>query len=141
MLIGGAIGVHSKNIYRAFFFGFLSHYVLDMIPHWEYLSSLNEVLIPINVFKILIDFGLGLLIVFLILRFFSKKMSLIVLVGMGASILPDALQMIIYFLKLNWLMPLFNFHQWVHSPIDLTLWPGLLVMVFVFISGILIFKI
>lgn len=141
MIIGGAVGARSKNIYWAFFFGLISHYMLDAIPHWEYLSSLNQVVLPINMIKIFFDLSLGLLAIFLLLRFSSRKISWIVLIGVGASILPDAFQTIIYFFKLDWLMPLFNFHQWAHSPIDLTLWPGLAVMLFVFISSIIIIKI
>lgn len=140
MVIGGAIGARSKNIYWAFFFGFLSHYLLDFIPHWEYLSSLNQIFIPVNILKVLLDFALGLLAMYLILSAFSRKMSLVILVGMGASILPDALQTVIYFLKLTWLTPLFNFHQWIHCSFDLTLWPGLVIMACTFLVSILVIE-
>lgn len=140
ILIGGAVGTRSKNIYWAFLFGLVSHYLLDAIPHWEYLSSLDEALICVNMFKIAVDFGLGLLAVWMFCRIFSRKISWKVLIAVGASILPDAGQTIIYFLKLNWLKPLFDFHQTVHSPIDLAFWPGLAAMVLVFAASALIME-
>jgi len=33
MLAGAAIGVHSPNVWAAFCFGLISHYLLDSLPH------------------------------------------------------------------------------------------------------------
>lgn len=33
LLVGAAIGRHVENIWLVIFFSFLSHYILDMIPH------------------------------------------------------------------------------------------------------------
>ncbi|MFC1700768.1 hypothetical protein ACFLZ0_01350 [Patescibacteria group bacterium] len=138
IIIGGALGTRSKNIFWAFIFGFFSHYILDFIPHWEYVCELENIFIPINVLKIFIDLMIGLLIVLLIIRFSKNK--LFILVGAGASILPDILQVVIFYLRLDCLEYLSIFHNIVHANMDLSLLPGLLVMFLIFIAGILIIK-
>lgn len=138
MLIGGAIGVHSKNICWAFLFGFLSHFVLDMIPHWEYLDHLKQVGYPKNFPKIFIDFAVGISAVMLLTWSFPNK--LVILSAVAGSIIPDALQIMIHFFKLNWLKPLFDFHRKIHSDKELSFWQGIPVFLLIIFLTLLILK-
>ena len=39
MLVGAAIGSQVSSYWLAFLFGLMSHYLLDSLPHWDYLQK------------------------------------------------------------------------------------------------------
>lgn len=107
------------SIFFIFFISFASHYILDSIPHWDYsLSSFVKVfnkdgvyrgerkfifqksLLIKDLIKILLDFFVGLLIIFLFIGF-SNNFDKILITGLiiFASSLPDILQVCYAFLK------------------------------------------
>lgn len=113
--------------------GFLSHFILDAIPHWDYSlgsmkkdkdNPLNDDMI-INkdfvkdILKIGLDAALGLLLSYLIFGFYLKFSVLMILSGALGSMAPDALQ----FIYMKWrhepIVSLQRFHIWIHSKIRL----------------------
>lgn len=114
-----------------FAIGFLSHFVLDAIPHWDYnLGSRKEdVENPINndiiinryfikdFFKMAADGFIGLLFAFFFYVFYLKYSLFVILCGVVGACVPDALQ----FLQMKWktrpLVALQSFHLLVHAEI------------------------
>ncbi len=109
MLLGAAIGSSVRSIPLAIILAFLSHYFLDFIPHIDYeLKDMEKkkwiMLLP-NLFKVALDFFLGLLLIFI----FSKNQPIIYLCAFLA-IVPDGLTV------LHSLMPnkILTFHNKLH---------------------------
>ncbi len=109
--------------------GFLSHFALDTIPHWDYslLSIKRDVNNPINdnmiinkkfvldFSKIAMDATLGIVLSLLVFSFGYKVSLLAVFSGAIGGIVPDGLQ----FVYMKWrhepLISLQKFHIWIHS--------------------------
>lgn len=86
LLTGAAIATKIHNPIMGLFFAFLSHYILDFIPHCEYIPSLKKSskISPTVLFKIGIDFLIGVFILLLLCQ--NKFLALI---GGFLAILPD----------------------------------------------------
>ena len=109
--------------------GFISHFVLDAIPHWDYkLNSKKEdgnnhmnddMVINKNfikdILKISFDGILGLLLSLIVFNFYFKFSTFVVLSGVIGAMMPDALQ----FVYMKWrhepLISLQKFHLWIHA--------------------------
>lgn len=39
IVVSGLLGTTTNNYFLAAVFGFVSHYLLDAIPHWDYLPD------------------------------------------------------------------------------------------------------
>jgi hypothetical protein len=109
--------------------GFLSHFLLDAIPHWDYhLDSMreekdnpmnNDIIINVKFFgdllKISLDGMMGLLLAYLIFGFFMENSVVAILCGAIGAMTPDALQ----FAYMKWrhepLSSLQRFHLWIHA--------------------------
>lgn len=109
--------------------GFLSHFVLDAIPHWDYkLNSKKEdtnnhmnddMVINKDFLKDILKIGfdglLGLLLSLIVFNFYFKFSVFIVLSGAIGAMMPDALQ----FVYMKWrhepLTSLQKFHLWIHA--------------------------
>jgi hypothetical protein len=109
--------------------GFLSHFVLDAIPHWDYAlqsvqedknNSLNNNVILDgrflkDILKIGLDSTIGLLLSLLIFCFYFKSSVLAILCGAIGAMTPDVLQ----FVYMKWrhepLVSLQKFHLWIHA--------------------------
>lgn len=107
---------------------FLSHFLLDAIPHWHYriLSKSKDDSSPFgekldfgrsflkDIFRTGIDFGLGLIVLLVISKiFFPENLGLVFLAAV-ASVLPDALQ--VFYYRFKNFKPLYWF-QWLHEKI------------------------
>ena len=108
---------------------FLSHFVLDAIPHWDYSlqslkedkdNSLNNDMIlngkfVNDIFKISLDIIIGISLSFLVFSFYLKYSVWAVLCGAIGAMTPDALQ----FIYMKWrhepLVSLKKFHVWIHA--------------------------
>lgn len=90
MLLGAAVGTLVKNVPLAIFLAFLSHYLLDVMPHNEYPIEKDWekhwYLTMSNMLKVLIDFSIGILLIFI----FSKNTLIIYICALVANI-PDGL--------------------------------------------------
>lgn len=169
-VVGGALGrLLPGGPIIALVAGFASHFLLDLIPHWDYeLSSVVKTpkdsplgsdsqgesfgvvgsqIVPGRLFwhdvaKVLLDLALGALVVWL---FFSDPQAVLISVWWGAfgAVLPDGLQ----FVYLKWqprvLRPLQRFHRFVHSNHDFRFRPvaGVAYQALIIAAAILVVKI
>jgi phosphatidylglycerophosphatase A len=117
-----------------FSLAFISHFILDAIPHWDYsLSSLehkdenkmhDDMILDKrflkDMSKISLDMLLGILIVSMI--FFVTNTSIspwVFLLGIIGGVLPDALQFLYWKWKHEPLKSLQKFHIWIHADLHL----------------------
>ena len=59
MLVGAAIGARVRNIWLVFILAWLSHYLLDFLPHWDYLDAI-DIANPDHLLKMGLDFIIGI---------------------------------------------------------------------------------
>lgn len=111
------------NAAAIFFISFVSHYLLDFIPHWEYELSFfngeNKKFFLKDLIKIFIDLSLGAIIGFLIIGLSVSfegifKLSLIIFF----SCLPDILEAGSIFWKKFSFVQLKKMHYFFHSKIE-----------------------
>jgi len=123
-----------------FLFGFVSHFVLDFIPHGDE-SLVNDKWSTARKLRRMFFIGwLDLLMVVIFAYWYVERSQVVnynVLLGIFAAILPDSLQMIYQFLvwrgfSLSWVLHRLQFyHTYLHHFIEhrfgfiLTLWQGL----------------
>jgi hypothetical protein len=130
---------------------FVSHFILDAIPHWEYdLSSKSETVDPMNsdliinkrFFQDLLVIGtdaiIGLLIVLLCFTFYGPHLLLIPILGALAAVLPDGLQFLYFKWRHQPLISLQRFHIWIHAPKDFKykLAVGVFIQIIIMIAGV-----
>jgi hypothetical protein len=135
MLVGAAIGVQSENIWTAFCFGLMSHYLLDFLPHWDYLKKI-EIDKPSHFIKIFLDFILGVSIVIVLVWGFPQKLP--ILFALLGALLPDVSEFFYSEFKIKFLRPFHNFHHKVHYWKRLPLSKGLPLTLFVSLSAVFI---
>lgn len=136
-IVGGSLAVlASADPVATFCLGFLSHFVLDSIPHYDYplLSLYQNVddkldvgmnfgrLFLLDILRIGADFGIGLLVLFM---FYGDRPSFpyIILAGAFGAVLPDGLQFAYFKLKKAPLRAplrlLQRFHLFIHAESNL----------------------
>jgi len=100
ILVGAAIGAKTHNLGLIIILGIVSHFILDKIPHWDYINSglrdfretKNFKFLFMDLFKIGVDGLIGLSIAFLIIHQSHQMANLLFIVlGIFISILPDIL--------------------------------------------------
>lgn len=135
-VVGGLIGaVAAHNLPLAVAAGFLSHFILDTIPHWDYhLNSTHEDKenplnndiktqgrsFVIDLVKIGFDFCLGIALV--IWMFYGQSNTLMIgaLLGALAAIAPDPLQFVYWKFRRQPLIALQKFHaEFMHAKMRL----------------------
>lgn len=108
LIIGAAVGSQISNPAVAVSINLLLHYLLDFIPHWDYLDKILKKDIP----KIAVDFLIGVILLVPLYFIFLKAINPITFfLGAAGGILPDFLQGLYNLLGLNFL----NFHHRFHS--------------------------
>lgn len=127
-------GLVPTNPVLGFGLAFASHFVLDMIPHWDYklgsasrdeANVLNDDIVVGKAFiydlaKIGTDFALGLFGALIILAsFYNWTVWTWVLVGAIGGALPDVLQFVYFKWRHEPLVSLQRFHQLVHTKVRL----------------------
>jgi hypothetical protein len=136
-VLGGVIGLalHSSPA-TALAVGVASHFLLDTLPHWDYhLASLEgggsaatknmRVLSRNFVYdlaKISADVLIGVVGLWLVIRYLDRAATLAVWLGAIGGVLPDALQFAYFKLRWRALFYLQSFHQWIHTSHRLTGW-------------------
>ena len=136
-ILGGAIGAATGNPFLAFFTGFISHFVLDAIPHWDYHISSgrtnsetdftkNDIVINKesvgDILKIGLDFFGGIIIAYLLFRN-GNTLDWAVLLGALGGTTPDFMQFLYYKLRLKPLFWLQKFHLFMHAEKSLKHYP------------------
>lgn len=127
-----------------FILSFLSHFLIDMIPHWDYkaafverfkehrktgkpidIKELKNLFFKVDLAKFLFDGILGIFLSFLILNFFGFPISLnfgkifMFSFAVLGGILPDTLSLLYYFHKKyseeTFLRYFYGFHNAIHG--------------------------
>lgn len=133
-VIGGTLGAISRaHPIIAFLIGFVSHFLLDTIPHWDYellSSTKRKTDNPLegdmvfgkdfirDIFCIGIDFGIGLVVTsFLFLNGYLGGEEVLVSVIFGAlgGVAPDFLQFAYMKIRKEPFISLQKFHIFIHA--------------------------
>lgn len=101
LVFGAVWGVFISNFWLAVILAFLTHYLLDRLPHWEYncpgfKTMDNAFMIARDLFKVSADFFLGIALVIYLSR--GSAQQNIIIAAAFAGALPDA------FLFLYWVV-------------------------------------
>lgn len=130
MVAGAAAAkVLSSHPLEAFVIGWLSHYILDSVVHWDYPLSItggeehaplnireaSKKLIAYDVAKVLIDVLLGALIIYVLSRNFSPDNIHLLIAGAFGATIPDFLQFLYGVFKVRILAILQDFHNFMHA--------------------------
>lgn len=130
-IVGATISrIFFTNSLFAFCAGFASHFVLDALPHWDYIlyskkkSENNPLDLDMvigrsflrDLFNIGLDFFIGIVASLFIFNFFFKTESVILtLFGAIGGIFPDILQFFYMKIRREPLVSLQKFHHFVHT--------------------------
>jgi hypothetical protein len=131
-IVGGSIGaLVLGHPLLGFCFGFLSHFLLDAIPHFDYkLLSLQKgedkldidmkfgKLFAFDLLRISADVLIGLAVIF-IFFYNGEYMPGSVLAGAFGAVLPDVLQFVYFKIRTKPLQLLQRFHLFIHARKDL----------------------
>lgn len=85
LIVGAAIGAKVRKPGLILILGIVSHILMDLIPHWEYLTT-----IP----RMTVDFVAGFIILFFIMhkkKLFNINDLLFIALGIFAALIPDIL--------------------------------------------------
>ena len=112
IIVSGLLASQTGNYFLAALIGFISHYILDAIPHWDNYLSLNfkpraenekgflwHKFFIKEAVKIAVDIFAGLIILFLLFRIFEPVNVFPALIGIFFGILPDPLQLLYFITK------------------------------------------
>ncbi len=145
IIVSGLLGATTQNYFLAAVFGFVSHYILDAIPHWDFYLSpefnvkaeaedgkfIKEKFFWKEVSKIVIDILIGLGLLFILLKNLNYINITAVSISVFFGILPDPLQL--FYLMTKWRFIKWNFdfqefaHYSIHSKIDQKFWSGIII--------------
>ncbi|MDP3999004.1 MAG: hypothetical protein Q8P76_00200 [bacterium] len=134
-IVGAAAAqIFPSQPWLAFFAGFISHFIIDTIPHRDYsLSSLTESAddplaadMAINknsikdFLKVGFDASLGIVLASFIFTNFYESTLLLAIIGAVGGIVPDGLQFAYWKMRIEPLKSLQRFHIWIqrHSPLN-----------------------
>ncbi len=110
-----------------FFAGFVLHFILDAIPHWDYKLRSGSIDPYVgsrfvfdrvffgDVLRIGSDMSLGIILPLAFFYFYSDVPFYTVLAGAVGGIMPDALQFAYGRLRWKPLAVLQDFHFWIHT--------------------------
>jgi len=132
-IVGAAVALSAVgDIPLAGLLAFLSHFVLDAIPHWDYkINSLEEkenkeemeikngINLYSDIMKVAFDGLLGISVPLIIVFLIGKKYFFIALLGSSLAILPDFLQALYFKTHTPLLHHFMRFHTYIHSRIRL----------------------
>ncbi len=131
-VVGAGLSIVARaNPLTAFVMGFLSHFVLDAIPHWDYplrsatnssTSSIEDMRVGkdfvFDLLKIIADAILGLAVVMFVFQpefySFSDIITSGIFWGVVGGMAPDFLQFVYFKFKIQPFISLQHFHSWIH---------------------------
>lgn len=136
-IVGAAAAkLFPQHYVLAFSAAFVSHFLIDAIPHWDYhlrsfkrdednplnsdmVFGLNFIL---DMLDISFDFFLAIILPLLIFGSLEFSQLLIVFCGVVGGVLPDALQFVYFKFRHEPLISLQKFHQWIHTGTKIESW-------------------
>lgn len=111
LVVGATVGSQIGNPAAAFTINLMLHYLLDSLPHWDYLDKVLKKDVP----KILLDFIIGIVLLIPLYWLFSPSINLAsFLLGAAAAVLPDFLQGMRNLFHLDFLQFHSRFHHFIH---------------------------
>lgn len=137
MLVGAAIGSQGPNLWAVFSLGFISHFILDLLPHWDYLDSI-EINKPSHLIKIVLDAVLGSLLVLTLIWFYPQN-TLMIMTGLVAVLLPDGLQFLYNTFRFKVLQPFSLIHHGIHYARKISFWKGAPTAIIVSLTALFVF--
>jgi hypothetical protein len=149
-VVGGAVAsLFPSHPIIAFVVGFLSHFVLDAIPHWDY-KLLSAYINPNKVDKnfgldllhVGTDMILGILITLLIWHPISVSQLEILFLGIFGGVLPDFLQFVYLRFPHQPMILIQKFHDFMHAKHELANRPliGIFLQIILMICVVLLVK-
>lgn len=149
IIVSGLLGATTQNYFLAAAIGLVSHYILDAIPHWDYLSSefISKVKTEIGFLKkkkfwqklikvtidILIGFGLLSIIFIATLKNPVPKNIIPIFISIFFGVLPDALQLLYWTTRwqfIKWNSDIQDFaHYSIHTKIKQGFWLGIVIQI------------
>lgn len=136
LVIGAAIGSQINDPIASFGINLALHYLLDMIPHWDYIEKVLRKDVP----KFIVDFIAGVLILIPIYFIFQDNISLQSFIwGAVAGVLPDLVQGLYHLLGMRFLGVHQRFHHFFHNKKNQLFVTGFGVQIFLALAAIGIF--
>ena len=137
MLVGAAIGSQSSSLWVVFSLGFISHFILDFLPHWDYLDTI-KIDKPSHLIKIFLDTVLGSLLVLILIWLYPQNI-LMIMTGLVAVLLPDCLEFLYNTFRFKILQPFSLIHHKIHYARKISFWKGVPSVIAVFLIAVAIF--
>lgn len=113
MLAGAGIGSKLSNLWLVGLLAFISHFLLDILPHWEYRNPR-----PPATFKkwlrVAIDLFIGSILIGLIIWYLPNNKIPIIL-GTIVALIPDGLDVVSWYWLNKYLKILSRFHSDLHK--------------------------
>ncbi len=113
-ITGSAIGKLSGNPILATILGFLFHFVMDMVPHWDYGYHFKKRTISFIIAALEPFLGVMVVLWIVINRDFSQTAIINTLIGGVFCVLPDAMSVFIKFFKIKPLSFFLKIHKKCH---------------------------
>ncbi|PIR91246.1 hypothetical protein COU02_00810 [bacterium (Candidatus Gribaldobacteria) CG10_big_fil_rev_8_21_14_0_10_37_46] len=142
LLTGAAIGQASDSILPAFFISYISHFFLDMLPHWEATLLGGKQKLTYSRIQIIItaiDGIIGTILVILIV--FKSDNIWPIIAGATGAILPDVFDNIPlwmqFFRQTKPFSYLWEFHRDIHFPLQPKYWYWGLPLTIIITGGLL----
>jgi hypothetical protein len=114
ILSGAAIGANVKSPYLVVIFSIVLHFLLDLLPHGDYLNKKSRLR---EFWKVAVDLIISFSLIFGIIAF--KNISDVptlknIFIGIFFSILPDGTTFLYIWMKMKFLKPVKDFHEGLH---------------------------
>lgn len=168
VVVGAAIGFYSGNVFAGFLIGWLSHYLLDALPHFDrgsiHLKKTGPVYLNsfFGVFKekkqkisggklsakewaiIIPDIAATILIIGFLFWFFPLENFILIFAGAAGAVSPDVLSAIFFFWpKAGQKLPTFYQYQKLHHFFHWTVNQnnaiwGILIQIFILLGAIVL---
>lgn len=136
ILVGGAIVKSIPNPYISLPLAFISHFLFDAIPHWDFAPSLR----PKTLLFMFIDYAIGLFLLFGLSL--GEVGQLLIIIGGISATLPDFILAVwrlfdLKFLKITPLNTLNGFHLGIQNRISV-LWGSVFSTITILVSAYII---
>lgn len=145
IIISGLLASKTQNYFLAALIGLISHYILDAIPHWDYLSEEFKLKANGNpgfikskkfwqeIIKVVADIVIGLLLLFIFLKPSSLINIIPAVIGLFFGVLPDPINLLYWMTGwkiIKWNSDVQNFmHYSIHPKIKQGFCSGILIQI------------
>lgn len=111
ILSGALIGAKIRNPFLIAAISIVVHFLLDMLPHGDYLNKKSRIR---EFWKVAIDLGIGLGVVLAMLYRYPPLDEISIAIGIFFSLLPDATTFLYLWMRMEFFQSLKKFHEGLH---------------------------